>query len=105
MYELDFNSPDCTMNDVIARSIVCHPSLFVDAARHAARTHAEYAEETGSFNSARIARDMAKRLYAMANEVDRHDLCISRMSHCLQASMRAPQRHGRHCGTRLTLSH
>lgn len=37
MYAIDFMT--CSATDVIARSAICHPSLFADTLREQARTH------------------------------------------------------------------
>ena len=37
MYEIDFST--CTRDDVLIRSIVCHPSALIDALNGAARIH------------------------------------------------------------------
>jgi hypothetical protein len=37
MYQIDFMT--CTADDVIARSAICHPSLFADTLREQGRTH------------------------------------------------------------------
>ena len=37
MYQINFET--CTMNDVIVRSIVCHPSMLADSLRANARIH------------------------------------------------------------------
>jgi hypothetical protein len=37
MYAIDFNT--CTIDDVIARSITCHPTMLADTLRANARAH------------------------------------------------------------------
>lgn len=44
MYAIDFNT--CTARDVIERSITCHPSLFAQAMRNAAKVHRDYSKVT-----------------------------------------------------------
>ena len=57
MYDIDFTT--CTMNDVIDRSITCHPSLYVEKLRSIRDIHLNHALVTLNRNAARIARNMA----------------------------------------------
>ena len=48
----------CTMNDVIAKSYLMHPSLFADTLQAAANVHGDYAGRTYSKQASTIASGM-----------------------------------------------
>jgi hypothetical protein len=61
------------MEDVINRSIICHPTLFAADMRNTARIHDAHAVQTQDRRSANIARGMASQLRAMATMIERTD--------------------------------
>jgi hypothetical protein len=65
---IDFNT--CTMADVIARSLLLHPSLFAETLERVARTHRE-ASYSLRFDSkaADIAARMARECEFMADDI------------------------------------
>jgi hypothetical protein len=85
MYQIDFLT--CTMRDVITRSAVCHPSLFAESMRSAAKVHAEYAVVTHNATVARIARRMSVSLNSMARDLtlDRFDANVLDLGEVIQA--------------------
>ena len=64
MYEIDFLT--CTMRDVIARSVACHPSLFAESLENTARIHHEFCVTTMDKTATRIALDMRAACLAAA---------------------------------------
>ena len=68
MYKLDFAT--CTMDEVIARSLICHPSLLRHEALEAARIHTQAAKDMRDGAAKRSALDMARaaqRIASIAN--------------------------------------
>lgn len=57
LYEIDFLT--CSMDDVIERSIVCHPSLLIDSMVGVADIHDASAAHMYDATAKRIARQMA----------------------------------------------
>jgi hypothetical protein len=71
MYDIDFNT--CTATDVIQRSYVCHPTLFAEHMREAARIHNAYAYSMGARAPRQIAHNMASALRDMATAIERQE--------------------------------
>lgn len=57
MYQIDFST--CTIDDVIERSIVCHPTLLIDSMISVAGIHDASAAHMYDATAKRIARGMA----------------------------------------------
>jgi hypothetical protein len=55
-----------TMTEVIARSIMLHPTLFADACAHVAGIHRGFVQVTHDRVASRIASDMAAKLTGFA---------------------------------------
>jgi hypothetical protein len=56
----EFDYTACTMNDVIARSLLMHPSLLADACAEAGKIHQQARDTMHDGEARRIAGDMAK---------------------------------------------
>ena len=69
----EINYVTATMSDIIARSMLCHHSLFRDALIAAGQMHATYSHNTHSKLAAHIALGMANDCRRMADEIDLDD--------------------------------
>jgi hypothetical protein len=72
MYPIDFNT--ATMGDVIRRSMVCHPSVLMDAMRVVARNHERYAIITHNKGAKVSAARMGKDARYAIRMVDQQDV-------------------------------
>jgi hypothetical protein len=68
MYDIDLNT--ASLDDVITRSFVCHPTLFRDSMLEVAKIHWAHSSESRDKTSARIALDMASDLRRMADDIN-----------------------------------
>lgn len=78
----------CTMDDVIARSILLHPTMLTDMLRSAARTHAEASGTMLDGPAVRMAREMATEAGEVALRVETGLLASAGDCHCLTFSQR-----------------
>lgn len=60
MYPLDYDT--CDMGDVVARSLIAHPTLFRDAMHNVAQGHRRFAHDCRDNLARRIALRMAAKL-------------------------------------------
>jgi hypothetical protein len=67
----------CSVNDVITHSLKQHPQLLAECLRSHARVHAEFADAYDDSKVARSELDLADRLNALANAIERGDTMIS----------------------------
>lgn len=84
----DINFLTCTMDDVIARSILMHSSMLTDMLRSAARTHAEASRTMVDGPAVRMAREMAIEAGEVAQRVDTGLLASAADCACLTFSQR-----------------
>lgn len=84
--DIDFLT--CTMDDVIARSILMHSSMLTDMLRSAARTHAEASRTMVDGPAVRMAREMATEAMEVAQRIDTGLLASADDCHCLTFSQR-----------------
>jgi len=72
MYPIDFTN--CTANDVIARSVTCHPTLFAERLRGIASIHGQAATTMHDRQAVKISRQMAADCREMADRLDHGEL-------------------------------
>ncbi len=72
MYPIDFVS--CTANDVIARSVTCHPTLFAERLLDIARVHDQAAATMLDCEATKISRRMAADCRQMADRLEHGEL-------------------------------
>lgn len=68
MYEIDFNT--CSLDDVIERSVTCHPTLLVELLRAIAEIHSRSAREMFDQVARKSAVGMAEDCRRAANSVE-----------------------------------
>lgn len=56
MYDIDFQT--CSVRDVIARSVTCHPSLMIELLTRAGNSHVEASETVLDEDTRRTYNDM-----------------------------------------------
>lgn len=82
MYPIDFTT--ATAREVILRSLVCHPSLFIDALSVAEREHAVYAQAnagTPHGKAAESAREHASVALSLARDMNAEGAAFHIASH------------------------
>lgn len=64
----------CSMDDVIRRSLLLHPSLLADACARAAMIHAQARDTMHDGQARKIAGNMAKEAWSLARAVRDNEL-------------------------------
>jgi len=76
MYAIDFMT--CSADDVIRRSIVCHPSLYAENLRNVAHIHAQAAMACEhDTTAAKIASRLARECRTIAEHIEAGDEVIA----------------------------
>jgi hypothetical protein len=85
MYAIDFIT--CSADDVIRRSVTCHPSLYAENLRNVAHIHAQAAiMSEHDTTAAKIASRLATECRAIAERIEAGDEVIaSTLSETIQA--------------------
>jgi hypothetical protein len=75
MYAIDFTT--CSANDVIRRSVVCHPSLYAENMRNVAHVHAQAAMACEHDTvAAKVAGRLAQECRQIAERIEAGDEVI-----------------------------
>lgn len=68
MYPIDFMN--CTADDVITRSVTCHPTLFCEELRRVARIHCQAMNTLLDCEARRVADKMATDCLLLSNRLE-----------------------------------